>query len=139
VANAQFDLEPFRNLLRQLSGGQSLVLALPLVHPLAQRGMGRLGMTVAPIDQNLPTSPASLILGSKLGHILGFDPQTQLSTHSVKALACFDLLQQAFQTLSFLTYSRGMHHRNLLDGDVQMVPPFYLTSAQLPKLQLCNC
>jgi len=79
--------------------------------------MGCLGMTIATINQGFPTPSASLVLGLELGDVFCFDVQLQVSTYLVKGLARLNPLQQPFQALGFLTDSRGMDHRNLLNSD----------------------
>lgn len=93
MADAQLDLKSLGYLLGHLPRRQRLVLAFVLVHPLAQRGMGFLGMTVAPVHQRLPPPPARLVLGLKSGQVFLFDVQIQVGIHLVQRLACFDALE----------------------------------------------
>ena len=47
--------------------------ALALVHPFAQRRMGRLRVTVPTIQHRLPGLPTRFVLGAQVRHIGGFD------------------------------------------------------------------
>jgi hypothetical protein len=110
VPRAQADTELRRDGFRQLPRRQRRVFALALVHPFAQRRMGRLGVTVPTIQQRLPGLPTRFVLGAQVQHIGGFDIQFQLGSHRNETFASFQALQKLFQTLGFFTHGRRMAH-----------------------------
>jgi hypothetical protein len=96
---------------RHLPGCQRRVFTLALVHPFAQRRMGRLGMTVPTIQQRFPRPPTGFVLGAQVRHLGSGDIQSQFGAHRRKTFASFQTLQEAFQALGFLTHGRRVAHK----------------------------
>ena len=107
MPRAQADPELRRDGFRQLPRRQRRVFALALVHPFAQRRMGRLGVTVPTIQQRLPGLPTRFVLGAQVRHILRFDIQSQFGSHRNETFASFQALQKMFQTQLFHTRQAG--------------------------------
>jgi len=93
VSRAQADPEVCRDGFRHLPRRQRRIFALALVHPFAQRRMGRLGVTVPTIQQRFPGPPTRLVLGAQVWHLLGFDVQSQLGAHRDETFTSFQALQ----------------------------------------------
>jgi len=110
VARTQLYLELGPHVVHQLRGRQLLILALALVEPLPQRGMGLNGMAIPPIDQGLPGTAPSLVLDLPSGQLLGVNCQVQFSTHLRQRFAWLDALEQLLQALGLLDHGGWVIH-----------------------------